>query len=91
VSSTTAEQWREMARRAGDGIEVALLWNGSLNLVKVMVSDGRLCHHLDFEVARADTFSAFRKQFADAASRLPEAELQADLSERLSRPSDQGD
>ena len=90
MSSTHAEEWREMARRAGDGIEVALLWNASRNVLKVMVSDGRRCDHLDFEVAQSTAFGAFRTQFADAASRLPEADLQADLSERLSRPSDQG-
>lgn len=66
-----------MARRAGDGIEVALLWNGSLNRVKVMVSDGRQCRYLEFEVAQPDTFSAFSEQFADAASRLPAIDLDA--------------
>jgi hypothetical protein len=70
TATTAAGQWREVARRAGDGVEVALLWSGSLNRVKVMVSDGRLCHHLDFDVAEADAVSAFRAPFADAVANL---------------------
>jgi hypothetical protein len=70
-----------MARRAGDGIEVALLWNGSLNRVKVMVSDGRQCRYLELEVARPDAFAGFSEQFDQAVSRLPAVDLEADLSE----------
>jgi hypothetical protein len=72
-----------MARRVGDGIEVALLWNGSLSRVKVMVSDRRQCHYLDLEVERADAVSAFHRRFADAAPQLQATDLQADLSRRL--------
>lgn len=70
TATTAAAQWREVARRAGNGVEVALLWSGSLNRVKVMVSDGQLCHHLDFEVAEADAVSAFSEPFADAVANL---------------------
>src|SRR5262245_26200443 len=52
-------RWVELAKRATDGLEVALLWNRSSNRVKVAVSDERLCHYLDFEVAPADALSAF--------------------------------
>jgi hypothetical protein len=89
VTSTSAAEWREMARRVGDGIEVALLWNGSLSRVKVMVSDERLCHYLDLEVERADAVSAFHRQFADAAPQLQATDLQADLSRRLSPDTEQ--
>jgi hypothetical protein len=34
-------QWQELARRSGNGIEMALLWNERVDLVKVAVSDGR--------------------------------------------------
>ncbi len=71
-----------MARRAGDGIEVALLWNGSLNRVKVMVNDGRQCRYLELDVAEPDVFRAFSERFAHAASRLPAIDLEADLSEQ---------
>jgi hypothetical protein len=66
----TATQWRELARRAGNGIEVALLWNSSANRLKVAVSDDRLCHHLDFELDDADVIDAFRQPFADATKHL---------------------
>ena len=91
MTSTSAAEWREMARRVGDGIEVALLWNGSLSRVKVMVSDSRLCHYLDLdlEVERADAFSAFHQLFADAAKELQATDLQADLSRQLSPDSEQ--
>jgi hypothetical protein len=72
-----------MARRVGDGIEVAPLWNGSLNRVKVMVSDGRQCRYLDLEVAQPDAFPAFSEHFAEAVSRLPAVDLEADLSEQV--------
>ena len=81
MTSTSAAEWREMARRAGDGIEVALLWNGSLNRVKVIVSDGRQCRYLELEVAQPEAFPAFSEQFGQAVSRLPAVDLEADLSE----------
>ncbi|MGH3081247.1 MAG: hypothetical protein ACRDNH_08960 [Gaiellaceae bacterium] len=67
---TSATEWRELARRAGDGIEVAVLWNSSVNRLKVAVSDERLCHHLDFELDDADAINAFREPFADATTHL---------------------
>ncbi len=89
MTSTSAAEWREMARRVGDGIEVALLWNGSLSRAKVVVSDQRLCHYLDLEVERTDAVSAFRRPFADAAPQLQANDLQADLSRRLSPDNEQ--
>jgi hypothetical protein len=63
-------RWVELARRDADGLEVVLLWNRSSNRVKVAVSDERVCHHLDLEVARRDALGAFYHPFAYAASRL---------------------
>jgi hypothetical protein len=68
--STMSAGWVELAKRAASGLEVVLLWNRSSNRVKVAVSDERVCHHLDFEVARADALSAFYHPFAYATSRL---------------------
>ena len=68
--SSTVREWRELARRAANGIEVAVLWNSSLNRLKVAVSDERLCHHLDFELDDADAIDAFRQPFADATAHL---------------------
>jgi hypothetical protein len=89
VTSTSAAEWREMARRVGDGIEVALLWNGSLSRFKVCVSDQSLCHYLDLEAGRTDAVNAFHRLFAETAPRLQANDLQADLSRRLSTDTDQ--
>jgi len=66
--TTGPAAWVELAKRASNGLEVVLLWNPSSNRVKVAVSDERLCHHLDFEVARVDALSAFYHPFAHAAA-----------------------
>jgi hypothetical protein len=68
--STGRAGWVELSKRAANGLDVVLLWNRSSNRVKVAVSDDRVCHHLDFEVARADALSAFYHPFAHATSRL---------------------
>ena len=64
--------WVELAKRAASGLEVALLWNRASNRVKVVVSDEQVCHHLDFDVARAEALSAFYHPFAYATSHLPD-------------------
>ena len=68
--STRRASWVELAKRAANGLEVVLLWNRSNNRVKVAVSDDRVCHHVDFEVASADALKAFSHSFSDATSRL---------------------
>ncbi|HKB19431.1 MAG TPA: hypothetical protein VKC65_00365 [Gaiellaceae bacterium] len=85
MTSTTAAVWRELARRTGDGVEVAVLWNVALNRVKVLVSDRRLCRYLDLEVARPDDLRAFSDQFSDVVERLPVRDLETDLSEPVRR------
>lgn len=70
MSTGSHTDWTELARRASNGLEVVLLWDRSGNRVKVAVSDERVCHHLDFEVAREDALSAFYHPFAHAAARL---------------------
>lgn len=69
--SATEIHWRELARTTGNGVEAALLWDESINRVKVAVSDGRLCHHVDFEIARGELLSAFHRPFAAVAAQLP--------------------
>ena len=68
--SSLAFGWRELARRGGNGIQVALLWSSSTNRLKVALIDDRLCHHLDFVVDDADAINAFREPFADATTHL---------------------
>jgi hypothetical protein len=72
VTATAATPWRELARRTGNGVEVALLWNRAFNRVKVAVSDERLCHFVDLEIADDEAVGAFREPFADLTSRLLE-------------------
>jgi hypothetical protein len=77
-----ASQWRELARRTGDGVEIALLWNRSSNRVKVAVIDGELCHHVDLDLADDDGLRAFTLRFGDVANRLQAPDLSAALSPR---------
>jgi hypothetical protein len=70
MSTAVHADWVELARRASTGLEVALLWDRASDRVKVVVSDELLCHHLDFEVARANVLDAFYHPFAQAAGRL---------------------
>jgi hypothetical protein len=67
MSTARHADWIELAKRASNGLEVVLLWDRSSNRVKVAVSDERLCHHFDFEVAREDALSAFYHPFVHAA------------------------
>jgi hypothetical protein len=71
--SPTEIHWRELARTTGNGVEATLLWDESINRVKVAVSDGRLCHHVDFEIAGGDALKAFHRPFAAVAAQLPPA------------------
>jgi hypothetical protein len=73
MSNARPADWIELAKRVSSGLEVVLLWDRSSNRVKVAVSDERLCHYLDFEVARADALSAFHHPFVQAAARLTPA------------------
>jgi hypothetical protein len=74
VNRTGAIRWRELARKTGNGVEVALLWDAMLNRVKVTVSDGRCCHHVDLELDGAAALSAFHAPFVDATVRLATTE-----------------
>jgi hypothetical protein len=76
---TRASKWRELARRTGNDVEVAILWNR--DRLKVAVIDGELCHHLDFDLAD-DRLGAFAERFGDAARRLQATDLSAALSPR---------
>jgi hypothetical protein len=75
VRPLVTERWREVARRAGNGVEVLLLWNESVDVVKVVVSDERLCHHVDLDIAGGSALRAFCEPFADASARLSTSDL----------------
>lgn len=55
---------RELDRRSGDGIDVALLWNPRTNHVSVAVDDGRLGESFELEIDPANALDAFRHPYA---------------------------
>ena len=65
----TTGDWRELARRAGDGLEIALMWSQSADSVKVTVLDEKLGESFDLDIAGADALSAFYHPFAYASGR----------------------
>ena len=61
---SAGNDWRELAIREGDGIEVRLLWSRSANRVKVTVADSKLDEEFVIDVAGADALAAFNHPFA---------------------------
>jgi hypothetical protein len=68
-ATVTIADWRELASRTGDGLEISLLWSPSNDSVKVTVLDGRLGESFDLHVLGADALSAYKHPFAYAAGR----------------------
>jgi hypothetical protein len=56
--------WRELAQREGDGIEVRLLWSKSADRVQVIVVDSKFDEEFVIDVAGADALAAFNHPFA---------------------------
>ena len=77
----TGDDWRELATREGNGIEVRLLWSKSADRVKVTVVDSRFDEEFVLDVAGADALAAFNHPFAYVPSRgFGSAELDRDLT-----------
>ena len=66
---SAGNDWRELAIREGDGIEVRLLWSKSADRVKVTVVDSKFDEEFVLDVAGADALAAFNHPFAYAPSR----------------------
>jgi len=64
-----ATDWRELARRENDGLEVSLLWSKSAGRVKVALVDLKRDEAFEFDVPGADALAAFHHPFAFAADR----------------------
>jgi hypothetical protein len=62
------DDWRELAVRENDGLEISLLWNKLADRVKVAVADAKLEEQFEFDVAGADALTAFYHPFAYAPS-----------------------
>ena len=64
---------RELAHRAGDGLEVRLLWNEDDNRVVVAVDDARTGERFEIEVPTTSALDAFQHPFAYAPPDLGSA------------------
>src|SRR6266487_2653517 len=64
--------WRELAGRENEGLEISLLWSKNAGRVKVAVADARLDEQFEFDVAGADALAAFYHPSAFAADRVVE-------------------
>ena len=62
------DDWRELANRDGDGLEISLLWSKAAGRVKVTVADSRLDDSFELDIAGADALAAFHHPFAYAAT-----------------------
>ena len=58
------DDWRELAARESDGLEISLLWSPSADRVKVTVLDQRLDELFDLDVDPANALRAFEHPFA---------------------------
>ena len=63
------DDWRELAGREGDGLEISLLWSKAADRVKVTVADSRLDESFELDIAGAEALAAFHHPFAYAADR----------------------
>ena len=66
MQTSIENQVRELDHRAGDGVDVRLLWSPQTNQVWVAVVDTRDEESFELEVHPADALDAFRHPFAYA-------------------------
>ena len=60
---------QELDRRAGDGLDVSLLWTRSTNRLHVLVHDEKLDEAFELDVDGFEALDAFRHPYAYAAFR----------------------
>jgi hypothetical protein len=60
---------KELAYRANDGVEVALVWDPRTNALAVTVNDVRTGDDFELAVGSAEALDAFDHPYAYAASR----------------------
>ena len=68
MTTSTRPHIKELAHRAADGVEVALLWNSRSNALLVVVDDARSSDRFAIDVAKADALDAFHHPYAYAAA-----------------------
>jgi hypothetical protein len=64
---------RELAHRAGGGIDVALHWNERTNRLTVKVYDARSGERFELDVDERSALDAYRHPFAYATADKPAA------------------
>jgi len=69
VTRTASDDWRELARREGDGLAISLLWNKATNHVEVAVDDATLDEECHISIAIPHALDAFYHPFAYAVGR----------------------
>ena len=75
AAPATIGDWRELASREDNGLEIRLLWSKSAERVKVAVLDQRLGESFDLDIAGADALSAFYHPFAHLAAESSESAM----------------
>ncbi len=75
TTNATHEQYRELAYRASDGVEVVLFWHQLTNELTVTVSDERTGAYYEIAADPDNALDVFNHPYAYAASTgLPYAE-----------------
>jgi hypothetical protein len=69
VSTTGIKDWKELARREGDGLVVSLFWSRTAGRVTVTIGEQALGEELRIDVPGACALDAFYHPFAYAAGR----------------------
>jgi len=69
VTTTAINDWRELARREGDGLVVSLFWSRATDRVKIAVVDQMFDEELYVDVPGACALDAYYHPFAYAAGR----------------------
>ena len=69
MASEAASTYRELAYRAGDGIEIQLLWHQGTDELLVSVSDERRGAYFELAARRDQALDVFNHPYAHAAFR----------------------
>ena len=70
-TTTTTRKRRELAHRAGNGIEVWLFWEKVADTLTLEVYDTKTDEYFEVEVPRDRALDAFHHPYAYAATREP--------------------
>ncbi len=69
MGSTTDNDMRELDRRQGDGLDVALLWEPTSDCLYVVLTDVRMRESFRIRVEASNALDAFKHPYAYASPR----------------------